>query len=329
MSKSSFDNRISQKEFDKQISLTLVQNKSLSAELKRNFTDRLDRETAIAKNKFGVKSPQYAEFQRSILAFAVRYTADVANLDTVFDTLRTKAIESVSEEQSRVEKSTQAQFDSAQSLLSSKGDLAFARAINPTSVSKMLTGAEWEFQAYSPEERTRIGAKPFNMTQAQSWKETTFLLGAEFANSVKDIALFFTSIPGSVALLPRFAYLRANRHDSMENEAMLAQILKEFPALALVDLASDWDKAVLVLKELSSKIVSGKQEDVAFAIVNVVGLLAGGAVLGSKLSGSAAKLASLASSSARLTSGKMAQVASTATNTAVRAGARVVATGTK
>jgi hypothetical protein len=233
----------------------------------------------------------------------------------------------VSEEQSRVEKSTQAKFDSAQSLLSSKGDLAFARAINPTSVSKMLTGAEWEFQAYSPEERTRIGAKPFNMAQAQSWKETTFLLGAEFANSVKDIALFFTSIPGSIALLPRFAYLRANRHESLENEAMLAQMLKEFPALALVDLASDWDKAVLVLKELSSKIVSGKQEDVAFAIVNVVGLLAGGVVVGSKLSGSAAKLARLASSTASLISGKMAVVASATTNAVIQAGANAVVIG--
>jgi hypothetical protein len=327
MSKSSFDARISQREFDKQITLTLAQNKSLSDSLKRDFTDRLDRETLLAKNKFGEKSPQYAQFLRSTLVFAERYTADMTNLDSAFDILRIKAIESVGTEQVRVEKSTQAEFETPKTLF--KADIAFARAINPVSIQKIFTGAEWEFQAYSPEERTRIGAKPFNMVNAESWKETTFLLGAEFANSVKDIALFFASIPGSIALLPRFAYLRANRHESMENEAMLAQMLKEFPALALVDLASDWDKAVMVLKEVASKMASGKQEDIAFAIVNVVGLLAGGALLAGKLGGSAGKLARLASSGATRAAGRMAQVASTTTNAAVRAGARVAEIGAK
>jgi hypothetical protein len=327
MAKSSFDARISQREFDKQITLTLAQNKSLSDSLKRDFTDRLDRETLLAKNKFGEKSPQYAQFLRSTLVFAERYTADMTNLDNAFDVLRAKAIESVGTEQVRVEKSTQAEFETPKTLF--KADITLARAMNPVSIQKIFTGAEWEFQAYSPEERTRIGAKPFNMANAESWKETTFLLGAEFANSAKDIALFFTSIPGSIALLPRFAYLRANRHESMENEAMLAQMLKEFPALALVDLASDWDKAVMVLKEVASKMASGKQEDIAFAIVNVVGLLAGGALLAGKLGGSASKLARLASSGATRAAGKMAQVASTTTNAAVRAGARVAEIGAK
>ena len=327
MSKSSFDARISQREFDKQIILTLAQNKSLTAELKRDFTDRLDRETLLAKNKFGEKSPQYAQFLRSTLVFAERYTADMTNLDSAFEVLRAKAIESVGAEQVGVEKSTQAEFEAPKTLF--KADIAFARAINPVSIQKIFTGAEWEFQAYSPEERTRIGAKPFNMANAESWKETTFLLGAEFANSVKDIALFFASIPGSIALLPRFAYLRANRHESIENEAMLAQMLKEFPALALVDLASDWDKAVMVLKEVASKMASGKQEDIAFAIVNVVGLFAGGALLGAKLGGTAGKLARLASSGATRAAGKLAQVASTTTNVAVRAGARVAEIGAK
>jgi peptidoglycan hydrolase-like protein with peptidoglycan-binding domain len=326
MSPSSFDARISQREFDKQITLTLSENKSLSVELKRNFIDRLDRETATAKNKFWAKSPQYAQFLRSTLEFANRYSADMTNLDAAFDVLRTKAVESVWAEQDRVENSTKADFENP-SLF--RTDIRVARAMNPVSMQKIFTGAEWEFQAYSPEERKVIGAKSFNIGSAQSWKETSFLLGAEFANSIKDIAFFFTSIPGSISLLPRFAYLRANRHESLENEAMLAQMLKEFPALALVDLASDGDKAIMVLKEVASKLASGKQEDIAFSIVNVIGLLAGGALLAGKLGGSAAKLARLASSGATRAAGKMAQVASSSTNTAVRVGARVAEAGAR
>ena len=85
----------------------------------------------------------------------------------------------------------------------------------------------------------------------------------------------------------------------------------------------------MVLKEVASKMASGKQEDIAFAIVNVVGLLAGGAFLGAKLGGTAGKLARLASSGATRAAGKMAQVASTTTSAAVRVGAQAAQVGAK
>ena len=75
-------------------------------------------------------------------------------------------------------------------------------------------------------------------------------------------------------MLPEYIRLRSDRTASIKNEATLALMLDEFPGLALVDLASDWDKAGEMLKLIASKLATGNQGDVAFAIVNTLGLLA-------------------------------------------------------
>jgi hypothetical protein len=71
-------------------------------------------------------------------------------------------------------------------------------------------------------------------------------------------------------MISDYVALRKDRNNSVKNEATLALMLEEFPALALLDLATDWDKGAAMIRDIAGKLVSGTQGDIAFVIVNTL-----------------------------------------------------------
>lgn len=66
-------------------------------------------------------------------------------------------------------------------------------------------------------------------------------------------------MPGSALILGEYMKLRSKRHESLQNEATLNLMLKEFPALALVDVLTDFNKAKEVFSQIVKALTSGTQ----------------------------------------------------------------------
>lgn len=285
--KSSYDQPFA---FEQEYAKAKQQNTKIDA----RFEQKMRQELEQAKKQFGEKSPEYRQFQRIIVEFAKKYDSSMKNLEAGFSVAKQKAREQVSSEIDRLSKDQNIKDAYQKAGWLEKPHVRAARAINVNSSIVEYVGVDTiKFQALSPEKRVEWEKKPFRVTKAESWKETTALLGEEFVNSIKDILLFFGSIPGSALILGEYMTLRAQRNNSLANEATLKLMLEEFLALALVDLATDWDKGGAMIKQLGKELASGTQGSVAMAIVTVVGLLAGGAGAAGKLSGTAGKLAKL------------------------------------
>ncbi|MBP9811911.1 hypothetical protein KBC86_00905 [Candidatus Gracilibacteria bacterium] len=267
----------------------------------------VEQELQKAKARYGESSAQYRFFQRSIVAFTEIYDKKRGNINASFDKLHEATVQSIKSEIKRLQEdvSVQNEYRNPEWY---KIHVHAARKLNiKSSIVEHIGDVKFDFQSLTPEKRKEMEEKPFHLTDTTSWQETGALLGEEFANSIKDIALFFGSIPGAIPMLLEYISLRKDRNDSLKNEAKLALMLDEFPALALVDLATDWDKGGEVLKTLAAKFASGTQGDVAFAIVNTLGLLAGGAAIAGKAGALAGKLGRIAQTTAKSASTNIAK----------------------
>jgi hypothetical protein len=89
MTASSFDQKYA---FDSELAQA---RKANSANITPAFEQRIKEELAQAQQKYGEKSPQYVQLQRSIVAFANVYDAKKHDLGRAFETLHVKSVEAV------------------------------------------------------------------------------------------------------------------------------------------------------------------------------------------------------------------------------------------
>lgn len=311
--KSSYDHPFA---FEQEYTKAKQQNTKIDA----RFEQKMRQELEQAKKQFGEKSPEYRQFQRIVVEFAKKYDSSMKNLEAGFSVVKQKAREQVISEIDRLSKDQNIKDVYQKPALFEKGHVRFARAINANSSIVEYVGADKiKFEYLSSEKREEMSNKKFQITKKESWSETIQLLGEEFGNSIKDILLFFGSIPGSALILGEYMTLRAQRNNSLANEATLKLMLEEFPALALVDLATDWEKGGAMIKQLGKELASGTQGSVAMAIVTAIGLLAAGAGAAGKLSGTAGKLAKLGAKATAAKTSTAARVANVAMNTTAKA----------
>ena len=84
--------------------------------------------------------------------------------------------------------------------------------------------------------------------------------------------MMLTGIPSAALMIPRYTALRADRNTSLTQEAKLQALVAEFPALGLLELATDWTK----IAELFAKITTVKTNgDMAFIAISILGLIGG------------------------------------------------------
>lgn len=285
--KSSYDQAFA---FEQEYAKAKQQNTKIDAKFEQTMRQELE----SAKKQLGENSPEYRQFQRTIVEYAKIHNDSIKNLKLQFETMKERSKVRITEEINRLsqDKNIKDSYQKVDWL--EKPHIRAARAININSSIVEHIGADAiKFEYLSAEKQEEMSNKKFQITKQESWNETIQLLGEEFGNSIKDILLFFGSIPGSILILGEYIKLRSERNNSLTNEATLKLMLEEFPALALIDLTTDWKKGGAMLKQLGKELTSGTQGSVAFAIVSTIGLLAGGASIAGKLSGTAGKLARL------------------------------------
>lgn len=219
-------------------------NKNLDA----SFEVKMRAELEKAKKQFGEKSPEFTQFQRTIVAFAKNYDASKKNLEKAFEVMREKSREAVSKEVERLSSDTK--------LLDNKWDLTLAagRKINLKTQINMNFG-DIRVNISDPAEIEKMRNKKFQFN-AMSIFETTALMGEDILSSVKDIALLLTSIPGSAIVL--LDYIEFRKNPTAQNRAKMNLLLNEFPALALVDVLTS-SKAIEMIKQLAHEVTSGTQ----------------------------------------------------------------------
>lgn len=288
------------------------------------FKASVKQELKESADKFWKNSPQYIALQRRIIDYTKTYKTIQGDMSTELDAIHNDVINNIATEVEKLKNNPKLR----QSYYRDGWNLkTLARKVNlKSSIDQHIWDVKVEFHDLSPKERKEIESKKFSITSLESWKETSLLLWEEFGNSIKDIALFFASIPWSILAIPEYIYLRRNRYKSLKNEATLSLMLEEFPGLALVDLFTDWKKWLRTLKMIGSKIISGTQWDIAFIIVGLLGLLAGWATAVSKAWWLAARIARIGSAAARKSANawsKMAQAAQALANATARGASRV------
>ncbi|MDD3302699.1 MAG: hypothetical protein PHN31_04010 [Candidatus Gracilibacteria bacterium] len=142
---------------------------------------------------------------------------------------------------------------------------------------------EEKFQQYTmmtENDLNDIKNKQFDITSRQSWGDLSMLFFKEFGDGAEDVLRFLLNIPSGALLIPRYTKYRIDLNsedlqESTEAEIRINELVTQNPSLMLIELLGE--KGIILLKQLSEMLLSGKQGDIATLMVTIMGLLAGGA----------------------------------------------------
>lgn len=123
--------------------------------------------------------------------------------------------------------------------------------------------------------------KALPIASVEGMKALVPLLAREAPGQVEGLLKFLGSVPSAAIAMGRYLALRAvvnasnNPQEAAAAEIQVAMLVKEIPALALLDMVGE--KGVQMIKNIAGKLVSGKVGDIVEVAVIIAGLIAGGA----------------------------------------------------